>query len=150
MQASSTDDPSGPLADGDRSPAASTRQDDRDKARIPGHVGARSSFRLRRAIDGPRCSCRPVVTRPPLRASHTLVTCERRYQAERLPQPVGYNHRATLNVGISQPWITPTVLYEPSKTWHCVRHPGSPALAVTHRHGGSNATGVQSHYALHQ
>jgi len=76
--------------------------------------------------------------------------CERRYQAERLSQPVGYNHRATLNVGISQPWITPTVLYEPSKTWHCVRHPGSPALAVTHRHGGSNATGVQSHYALHQ
>src|SRR6266480_8156078 len=38
MQASSTDDPSGPLADGDRSPAASARQDDRDKARIPGHV----------------------------------------------------------------------------------------------------------------
>src|SRR5207253_8453221 len=31
----------------------------------------------------------------------------------------------------SQPWITPAVLYEPSKTWHCVRHPGSPALAVT-------------------
>src|SRR6266513_1083367 len=150
MQASSTDDPSGPLADGDRSPAASTRQDERDKARMPRYVGARSSFGLRRAIDGPRCSCRPVVTRPPLRASHTLVTCERRYQAERLSQPVGYTHRATLNVGISHPWITPTVLYEPSKTWHCVRPPGSPALAGTHRHGGSNATGVESHYALHQ
>jgi len=34
--------------------------------------------------DGPRCSCRPVVTRPPLRASHKLVTCERRYHDERL------------------------------------------------------------------
>ena len=77
----------------------------------PGHVGARSSLLLRRAIDGPRCSCRPVVTQPLLRASHTLVTCDRRYQAERLSQPVGYNHRATLNVGISQPWITPLRCY---------------------------------------
>src|SRR2546429_6635822 len=39
MQASSTDDPSGPLADGDRSPA-------------------RLRSLLRRTIDGPRCSCR--------------------------------------------------------------------------------------------